>query len=183
MSSVGTGTASFRQARPRLAIQKADTMGESSVQSRLIMSSNLIHARSKEQAIRTVATPLMASSVRPIAAAIAVSWLGEVAHNAISLPLATLLGPETIAPGAVSLALGLAYARRPGSRTVLAGLIGWGSLNFAGGAILSVLPLGIFGFVPDQTVQHYLAHTLYGAAQIPLIWLSWRALRTRDGAA
>lgn len=114
---------------------------------------------------------------------VAVAWLGEAVHDAISVPAATLTSLETIGPGALSMALVLACARRAGSRAALACLLGWAGLNFVGGAILSVLPLGILGFLPDQTGRHYVAQVVYRAAQVPLIGLTWRALRAPiDGA-
>ncbi len=87
-----------------------------------------------------------------------------------------VLGPETLGPGAVSVLLAVAYALRSGSRIVHAGLLAWGLLNLVVGGALSVLPTGLFPFVPDQTVGHYAAHALYALAQVPLVWSSVRAL-------
>ena len=109
--------------------------------------------------------------------AIAASWLGEVVHNALSLSAAVLLGPETLGPGAVSVLLAVAYARRPRSRIVQALLLAWGLLNLVIGGVLSVLPIELFPFVPDQSVRHYAARALYALTQVPLVWCSIRALR------
>ena len=47
-------------------------------------------------------------------------------------------------------------------------LLGWGVLNLVG-AILTVLPLGILPFDPQQTLFHYSFHAIYAIAQVPLI--------------
>jgi hypothetical protein len=52
-------------------------------------------------------------------------------------------------------------------------------LNLVGGGILSVLPLGLFTFQPEQSLRHYAIHVTYGVAQIPLAVLAARALRRR----
>ena len=50
-------------------------------------------------------------------------------------------------------------------------------------AIVSVLPLSILPFVPEQSITHYGAHVVYAVGQIPLIVLGYRALRGRAAAA
>ena len=119
----------------------------------------------------------LGASVQAMTGAIAASWLGEVVHNALSLPATVLLGPETLGPGAVSVLLAAAYARRPRSRIVQAVLLAWSLLNLVVGGVLSVLPIELFPFVPDQSVRHYAAHALYALTQVPLVWCSIRALR------
>jgi hypothetical protein len=42
--------------------------------------------------------------------------------------------------------------------------------------VLSVLPLPLWPFYPEQTTGHYISHLIYGAAQLPLIWVLWREL-------
>lgn len=125
----------------------------------------------------TVSGRPLGPSVRAMTGAIAASWLGEVAHNAMSLPAAVLLGPETLGPGAVSVLLVVAYARGPRRRIVQAALLGWAMLNLVVGGVLSVVLIGLFPFVPDQGVRHYAAHVIYALAQLPLVWCSVRALR------
>ncbi len=46
----------------------------------------------------------------------------------------------------------------------------WTGLNLVGGA-LTVLPLPLLPFVPEQTVEHYAAHAIYAIAQVPLLGL------------
>ena len=45
------------------------------------------------------------------------------------------------------------------------------------GGIVTVLPLSILPFVPEQSITHYGAHVVYTLGQVPLVLLSYRALR------
>lgn len=103
-----------------------------------------------------------------MAAAVVISWLGLVVHNVADLPGQDLAGPESLAPG-----LGLASLlalHRLGPRRVAAGvLLGWALLSLVVGGVLSVLPLGLFPFAPEQTPRHYSFHVLYAATQVPLL--------------
>ncbi len=67
--------------------------------------------------------------------------------------------------------------RRPRIRIIQAALLAWALLNLVIGGVLSVLPIELFPFVPDQSVRHYAAHALYALAQVPLVWCSVRTLR------
>ena len=71
----------------------------------------------------------------------------------------------------------MAYALRAGSKVVAAAALGWGVLNLVIGGIVSVLPLSILPFVPEQSVTHYGAHVVYTLGQVPLVVLGYRALR------
>ena len=42
-------------------------------------------------------------------------------------------------------------------------------LHLVGGALITVLPLPMLPFVPEQSMGHYVSHLVYGAAQLPLI--------------
>ncbi|MEV6412731.1 hypothetical protein [Kribbella sp. NPDC051718] len=58
----------------------------------------------------------------------------------------------------------------------------WGGLHLVGGAIVSVLPLPILPFDPEQSLRHYLFHVLYGVAQVPLLVVAWNSRRvSTDG--
>ena len=46
-------------------------------------------------------------------------------------------------------------------------------MNLAGGA-LSVLPLSVLPFQPEQTVRHYSFHLLYAATQVPLLVVAYQ---------
>ena len=69
----------------------------------------------------------------------------------------------------------MAYALRPDSKAVAAAALGWGVLNLVIGGIVSVLPLSILPFVPEQSAAHYGAHVVYTLGQIPLVVLGYRA--------
>jgi hypothetical protein len=115
-----------------------------------------------------------------VAAWVALSWLGEVLHNAVELPQLTLLNPENIFPALVSLLLFLLWWRAP-TKSAPAGLLfAWGAIHLVFGAILSVLPLPFLPFVPEQTTRHYLAHLLYGLAQLPLLAAMALSFRRRN---
>jgi hypothetical protein len=108
-------------------------------------------------------------------AALAASALSMLAHNLYELPLSPI-DLENSGPIAFAGILGIAYAVRPSSKAVAAALLGWGVLNLVIGGIVTVLPLPILPFVPEQSVTHYAAHVVYTLGQVPLVLLSYRAL-------
>ena len=103
-----------------------------------------------------------------LVAAVAVAWLGLFAHNQLSLPL-TPLSAENLGPLVVYADLGTWYVRSRWSGKARAALAGWTLLNLGVGGVLTVLPLPILPFVPEQTVAHYVAHLIYSVAQLPLL--------------
>jgi len=108
--------------------------------------------------------------------ALALSAGSMLAHNLYELPL----GPtdlENSGPIAIAAMLGVAYGLRPGSKAVAGAVLGWGVLNLVIGGIVSVLPLSILPFVPEQSVTHYGAHVVYTLGQVPLVVLGYRVLR------
>jgi len=111
-----------------------------------------------------------------MAAALALSWASMLAHNLYELPLRPD-DPENSGPLVVAIALGLAYAARPDSFLVATLVFAWGVLNFVIGGVLSVLPLSILPFVPEQTLAHYGAHVIYTLGQLPLVVVAYRAAR------
>lgn len=106
---------------------------------------------------------------QPVAALVALSWLGEFAHNAISLPALTPLSPENSLTALVAAGLVFGWWLLRGRRVAAALLLGWGLLHFVVGAVVTVIPVPFLPFVPEQTIVHYLAHIIYGLAQVPLI--------------
>lgn len=111
-----------------------------------------------------------------MAAALALSAASMLAHNLYELPL-TPIDLENSAPIVFAAMLGVAYAVWPRSRAIAAAALGWGLLNLFIGGILSVLPLPILPFVPEQSVTHYGAHLVYTLGQVPLVLFANRALR------
>lgn len=117
-----------------------------------------------------------APSALRVGFALALSWGTMLAHNLYELPLA--LGDlENSGPLAVAVVIGLAYWRRGGSRAVQWALLGWALLNLVIGGIVTVLPLAILPFTPEQSLDHYLAHVVYAVGQLPLTLLAVAALR------
>ena len=114
-------------------------------------------------------------------AALALSAGSMLAHNLYELPLSPI-DLENSGPIAFAGILAAAYAIRPRSRAVAAAVLGWGILNLVIGGIVSVLPLPILPFVPEQSVTHYGAHVVYAVGQIPLVVLGYRALRLSSAA-
>ena len=90
-----------------------------------------------------------------------------------------LLSPATglIPVVAIQVALLVWWWRAPGSKRSAALWLMWtAAFQLIGGAILSVLPLPILPFVPEQTLDHYVSHFVYGIGQLPLLFVSTRAL-------
>ena len=106
----------------------------------------------------------------PVYAATTISWLGFLVHNVADLPGQTFLSPETLWPSLITVALLGIYSAGL-KRVAGIGLAIWATLNLVGGA-LSVLPLPILPFEPEQTLRHYSFHLLYAATQVPLLVLS-----------
>ncbi len=111
-----------------------------------------------------------------MAIALALSAGSMLAHNLYELPLSPL-DLENAGPILVAAILGILYARWPDSKAVAAAAFGWGMLNLTIGGIVSVLPLPILPFVPEQSLAHYAAHVVYAVGQVPLVVLAYRALR------
>lgn len=111
-----------------------------------------------------------------MAAALALSAGSMLAHNLYELPL-TPIDLENAGPILVAALLGVAYAVSRRSRAVAAAVLGWGVLNLVIGGVVSVLPLPILPFAPEQSITHYGAHVVYTLGQVPLVVLAYRALR------
>ena len=124
---------------------------------------------------------LPAAAVVVLASAIAAA--GMVAHNVFEFGPAFLLDPQTLIPLAIFGLLALLAWARPANAVVHVALLAWALLNLVGGGILSVLLLGLFPFELKQSLGHYGAHVIYGAAQLPLAVVAARALRRRGRQA
>ena len=112
----------------------------------------------------------------------ALSWLGEFVHNTLSLPTLTLRSPENSTRALIATLLVIAWWRCRRQRIVAAILLGWGLVHLVVGAVITVLPFAFLPFVPEQTAAHYLAHLLYGLAQVPLIAVMIGHMRASEGA-
>lgn len=117
-----------------------------------------------------------------MAAALAISAGSMLAHNLYELPL-TPLDPQNAGPIGVAALLAVAYAAWPDAKAVAVAALGWGVLNLVIGGIVTVLPLPILPFVPEQSLTHYGAHLVYALGQVPLVVLADRALRPSPAVA
>ena len=113
---------------------------------------------------------------RSVVAASWLSWLGLLVHNLAELPGRARLGLATVVPTAVYLLLtaGWLSPARPVAAWLLAG---WGWLHALGGGLLSVLPLPLWPYQPEQSPRHYAVHGLYAVLQVPLLLVLTRYLR------
>lgn len=111
-----------------------------------------------------------------LAVALAVSWGSMVFHNQWELPV-TPLSLENTGPLAVDLALLAACWWRPSSRVVWTLILAWGLLNVVVGGVLTVLPLPVLPFAPEQTLEHYAVRVVYALGQVPLVLVAGGALR------
>lgn len=121
----------------------------------------------------TTTAPVPPETVRLVAALTVLSWFGMIIHDRISLPELSSLAPDVVLPTVVFVALFAAWWAWPG-RLSFSLLFGWTLLHFAVGGLLSVLPLPFLPFVPEQTIPHYVAHVLYAACQLPLLFVLFR---------
>jgi hypothetical protein len=110
--------------------------------------------------------------------AVIVSALGLAFHTVREFGWPALLNPASgmIPVLSVQVALLVAWLRAGRQRTLTKALLATGLIELVGGAIISVLPLPILPYVPDQSVQHYISHVGYGIAQLPLIGVTSRDL-------
>lgn len=119
-------------------------------------------------------------AVRTVAA-IALSWLGLVIHNLAELTGQARLGPATLLPAVAYLLLAAGWLS-PGRRVAAWLLLGWGWLHAIGGGLLSVLPLPLWPYQPEQSLRHYAVHALYALLQVPLLITATRYLHHPEPA-
>jgi hypothetical protein len=118
-----------------------------------------------------------------IVLASAIAAAGMMVHNVFEFGPAFLLDSQTLIPLAIFGLFALLAWARPANAVVHVALLAWAVLNLVGGGILSVLPLGLFPFQPEQSLGHYAIHVIYGVAQLPLVVVAARALRPRGRQA
>ncbi|HEU0027910.1 MAG TPA: hypothetical protein VFQ25_12400 [Ktedonobacterales bacterium] len=108
--------------------------------------------------------------------ALALAWLGLWAHEAHRMPALFGLTPDGSLPLlAIAVALLAWWLRAARKRAPTVALLVYALINGVGG-LLSVLPLPVLPFVPEQTLDHYLIHALYALCQVPLIIVALVAL-------
>ena len=125
-------------------------------------------------------------SAAAVLAASAIAAGGMLAHNVLELGPAFLVDPQTLIPLAIFAILAILAARETAGRGTWLAMLAWGALNLVAGGILSVLPIGLFPFQPDQTLEHYGVHAVYALTAVPLVVVAWSGLqasRTRSTGA
>jgi hypothetical protein len=110
------------------------------------------------------------SHKRWLIAGLALSAAGALFHN-LREGFALLSG-ETASALVPSVALIVAWAKTSGPALWWL-TTAWIGLNLVLGAILSVMPLPILPFTPEQSAGHYLSHVIYGLTQLPAMWALW----------
>jgi len=110
-----------------------------------------------------------------------IAWFGMYVHNVADLPGLTILSPENAGPTLVWVAVFAVWWLLPDRRWPTVAILAWGWVNLIGGA-LSVLPIGLSPFSPEQTMYHYSFHGLYAACQVPLLRVGHAQLRARHAA-
>ena len=115
-----------------------------------------------------------------LAMALLVSWASMLFHNLSELPI-TLTDLANMGPLAFDVVLLVACWWRPRSRVLWAVILAWGLLNMVVGGIVTVLPLPILPFVPEQTVEHYAVHLVYTIGQLPLVLVATMVLYREQG--
>ena len=121
----------------------------------------------------------MLAGMAAVLAAAGLAWLGFYLHNVNDLPGQTVLSPETLYPTLVTVTLVTLWIWRPVRVTTWL-LFGWTALHLFLGGMVTVLPLPVLPFDPEQTVEHYTFHVVYTLTQVPLFVLlgqRWRAGR------
>ena len=114
-----------------------------------------------------------------VSVGLVLSTFGGWYHNIEEFPTMPQWAPEmlmTIVPGAVLLGW---WWLRPGAALMWVTTV-WVLLGLIVGAFLSVFPLQVWPFDPEQTADHYRTHLIYAATQVPtLVVLAWLMGRMR----
>jgi hypothetical protein len=116
-------------------------------------------------------------SAPAVLATSAIAACGMLAHNVLELGPAFLVDPQTLIPLAIFAALAILAARETAGRATWVALFAWSALNLFAGGILSVLPIGLFPFQPDQSLGHYSVHVAYTLSGVPLVLVAWSGIR------
>ena len=110
---------------------------------------------------------------------VALAWVGLWMHEFYRVPSALGLTLDASLPLLViAAALLVWWLRAENKRGPTLALLSYGLINAIGG-FLSVLPLPILPFIPEQTLDHYLVHVWYALCQVPLIVVTGATLLAR----
>jgi hypothetical protein len=104
------------------------------------------------------------------------AWCGIWFHDFREFPGTGGVTPDSVAEGLVYAGLILLVARTQHTWLPHAVLLAI-SLLLTVGTAVSVLPLPVWPWVPDQSFAHYANHAVAATAQVPLIILAMLATR------
>ena len=107
----------------------------------------------------------------------ALAAAGMLVHDLFELGPAFLVDPQALIPLGIFAILAIVASRETAGLAAWIALFAWGALNLVGGGILSVLPLGVLPFQPEQSLGHYGAHVVYTLAEVPLVVVAWSGIR------
>jgi hypothetical protein len=130
----------------------------------------------EEKSLQTAQT--RPKAILLVAALTFLSWLGAYVHTILELQL-PVWAPENSVPALIGFLLFLGWWKGPGKRRFwIWALLGWTVIaHLLVGALLSVLPLPLWPFYPEQSLEHYLSHLFYAVTQLPLAWVLWQELK------
>lgn len=114
----------------------------------------------------------------PMIRLLAIAWIGGWVHGIHFSPATLGAGSGVIPWLLLTIVLYLYWRRSAGSTSSLIALFLYGLVTLTG-AIVTVLPLSILPFAPEQSVTHYAIHAVYAACQLPLIVWVLRSLNAR----
>jgi hypothetical protein len=105
--------------------------------------------------------------------ALVLSAMGAWLHNMLEgIPALSIETASALIP---TLVLVIWWWKGEGGETLWWITLVWVlGLNAIVGALLSVLPLPVWPFLPEQSLGHYLAHGIFVVTQIPALVLLWR---------
>jgi hypothetical protein len=119
-------------------------------------------------------------------AAIGLAILGSLTHNAMEFGVGSVLASRNgeLPFALMWLAVFALWWLVPGARRpAMWAIVALALLNLIGGAVITVIPFGFLPFEPEQSFTHYLAHVIYGLAQIPIVVLGLREVRLQRSPA
>jgi heme A synthase len=111
-----------------------------------------------------------------IGTSLALAWLGMLYHDLAEFGRPAIEGSILFLVIAVLLFFfWWQFPQRRGLTTAL--MLVYGLIGLFG-AVTSVLPLGFWPWVPEQSLGHYLSHGVWIFMVLPLIWVSVNYLRS-----
>jgi hypothetical protein len=106
--------------------------------------------------------------LKSVAFPISLAWLGILFHDLQEFGRPAI--ENSIVMGVIAILLFWLWRRLPERRGAIAiVLLGYAIISLVG-AVTSVFPLSIWPFDPEQSLEHYLSHTIWTISALPLVW-------------